>query len=268
MEFKVEKRQNENFHKYPTEDLKIAQRFSQELKKELGDFLMGVVVFGSSVRREKTIHSDLDILVITDDTTFQITEQLIEGYKIIVENLVARISTKLHITSMTFTSFWEYVKVGDPVVVNILRDGVGLIDTGFFYPLQRLLKMGKIRPSEESVWRYFGRSPLTLLNSKWHILQGTLDLYWSVIDAAHAALMRKNQIPPLPEHVADLLEEIFVKKKLLEPRYADIMRKFYKLSKMMTHREVKEINGPEYDRLYKEADEFVQRMKKLIEKKY
>jgi len=268
MEFKVEKRQNENFHKYPTEDLKIAQRFSQELKNELGDFLMGVVVFGSSVRREKTIHSDLDILVITDDTTFQITEQLIEGYKIIVENLVARISTKLHITSMTFTSFWEYVKVGDPVVVNILRDGVGLIDTGFFYPLQRLLKMGKIRPSEESVWRYFGRSPLTLLNSKWHILQGTLDLYWSVIDAAHAALMRKNQIPPSPEHVADLLEEIFVKKKLLEPRYADIMRKFYKLSKMITHREVKDINGPEYDRLYKEADEFVQRMKRLIEKKY
>ena len=229
---------------------------------------MGVVVFGSSVRREKTIHSDLDILVITDDTTFQITEQLIEGYKIIVENLVARVSTKLHITSMTFTSFWEYVKVGDPVVVNILRDGVGLIDTGFFYPLQRLLKTGKIRPSEESVWRYFGRSPMTLLNSKWHILQGTLDLYWSVIDAAHAALMRKNQIPPSPEHVADLLEEIFVKKKLLEPRYADIMRKFYKLSKMITHREVKEINGLEYDRLYKEADEFVKRMKKLIEKKY
>ena len=169
---------------------------------------------------------------------------------------------------MTFTSFWEYVKVGDPVVVNILRDGVGLIDTGFFYPLQRLLKTGKIRPSEESVWRYFGRSPMTLLNSKWHILQGTLDLYWSVIDAAHAALMRKNQIPPSPEHVADLLEEIFVKKKLLEPRYADIMRKFYKLSKMITHREVKDINGPEYDRLYKEADEFVQRMKRLIEKKY
>src|SRR3989338_4627365 len=266
MEFKVEKRQNENFHKYHTEDLKIAQRFSQELKNELGDFLMGVVVFGSSVRREKTIHSDLDILVITDDTTFQITEQLIEGYKIIVENLVARVSTKLHITSMTFTSFWEYVKVGDPVVVNILRDGVGLIDTGFFYPLQRLLKTGKIRPSEESVWRYFGRSPMTLLNSKWHILQGTLDLYWSVIDAAHAALMRKNQIPPSPEHVADLLEEIYVQHHLLEPHYVDIMRKFYRLMKMITHREIKDIKGEEYDRYYLEAEDFVKRIRKLIER--
>ena len=51
MEFKIYKRENENIHKYPTEDMKIAQKFAQELKQELGDFLMSVVVFGSSARR-------------------------------------------------------------------------------------------------------------------------------------------------------------------------------------------------------------------------
>ena len=98
------------------------------------------------------------------------------------------------------------------------------------------------------------------------MLQATLDIYWSVIDAAHAALMRANQIPPTPEHVADLLESVYVKHKLLEKKYSDTMRKFYVLMKKITHREIKVITGPQYEAYYKEADEFVRRMKKLIDK--
>jgi predicted nucleotidyltransferase/uncharacterized protein (UPF0332 family) len=266
MEFKIIKKENENIHRYPTDDVKIAHSFADELKRELGDFLKGVVLFGSAVRRESTVKSDIDILVVTDDVCFQLTDALIEAYRVIVENVIARVSRKLHVTSMTFTSFWEYAKAGDPVVVNILRDGIALFDTGFFDPLQRLLKQGRIRPSEESVWRYFGRAPRTLVNSRWHLLQATLDLYWAVIDSAHSALMGKNEIPPTPDHVADLLEKIFVKKRLLELKYAVTMRKFYKLSKMITHREIKEISGQEYERYMKEASDFVQRMKVLIEK--
>lgn len=166
---------------------------------------------------------------------------------------------------MTFTSFWEYARAGDPVAVNILRDGVALIDTGFFEPVQALLIQGRVRPTHESVWSYFGRAPRTLLNSKWHVMQATLDLYWAVIDAAHSALMHEGAIPPSPEHVSDLLEEKLVKKKLLEQKYADIMEKFYKIMKGITHREIKEVTGKEYDGYLKEANTFVERMKKFIE---
>jgi len=266
MEFKIAKQENTNLHKYPTSDVKIAQSFSSKVKVELGDFLKGIVLFGSTVRRDHTEKSDIDVLIVTDDISFQITEALVETYRVVVENVIAQISRKLHITSMTLTSFWEYAKAGDPVVVNILRDGVALYDTGFFNPLQVLLKRGRIRPSEESVWRYFGRAPRTLINSRWHLLQATLDLYWAVIDAAHAALMRKNEIPPTPEHVAQMLDKIFVKKKLLEKKYVETMHKFYKISKMITHREIKEIRGDQYELYLKEASEFVQRMRVLIEK--
>ncbi len=266
MEFKVARKENENIHRYPTEDLRLAQRFAQDLKTELGDFLVTSAMFGSAVRRETTSKSDIDVLVITDDVQFELTEPLIEAYRIIVEKLVVRTSSKLHITSMTLTSFWEYIKAGDPVAINILRDGVSLIDMGFFDPFQRLLKQGRIRPSEESVWRYYGRAPRTLLNSRWHVLQATLDLYWGVIDAAHAALMRRNIVPPTPDHVADMLEEVYVKPKLLEKKYVDTMRLFYKLSKMITHREIQEIKGQEYEAYYREADGFVRRMKQLVEK--
>jgi len=266
MEFRIARRENENIHKYPTEDMKIAQKFAQELQNELNDFLMGVVVFGSTVRRESTEKSDIDVLVVGNDVSFQMSEELIEGYRLIVEKIIGKVSTKLHITSMTFTSFWEYAKAGDPVVVNVLRDGVALIDSGFFDPLQRLLKNGRIRPSEESIWKYYGRAPMTLLNSKWHVLQATLDLYWAVIDAAHAALMRKNVIPPTPDHVGEMLDKTFVKHRQLEKKYVDLMDKFYRLSKQITHREIKEVKGPEFEKLYLEADDFVKRMKKIVEK--
>ncbi|MEK6939002.1 MAG: nucleotidyltransferase domain-containing protein [Nanoarchaeota archaeon] len=265
MEFKIEKRENENIHKYPTEDFRTALKFTEQLKRELDGFLVSVIMFGSSARREDTLKSDIDVLVITNDTNVTINDALVETYRIIVNNIIAKVSNKLHITSMTLTSFWEHTKTGDPVVVNILRDGVALLDMGFFDPMQKLLKQGRIRPSEESIWRYFGRSPRTLLNSRWHLLQASLDLYWAVIDSAHAALMRKNEIPPTPEHVADMLEKVFVKHKLLESKYVDTMRKFYRLSKMITHREIKEIKGPEFEKLYLEADAFVRRMRVLIE---
>jgi predicted nucleotidyltransferase/uncharacterized protein (UPF0332 family) len=265
MQFSIEKRKNENVFKYPTDDMKIAQEFAQRLKEELGDFLIGVVIFGSAARRTGTDKSDIDVLVIGDDISFKMTQALVEAYRIIIENIIAATSGRLHVTSMTFTSFWEYVKAGDPVAINILRDGVALLDSGFFVPLQHLLKQGKIRPTEESIWRYFGRAPRTLVNSRWHILQATLDLYWAVIDAAHAALMKVGAAPPSPEHAADLLYEKLVKTKKLEAKYANTMKKFYDISKQITHREVKDIKGADYDRYLQEASAFVERMRKFVE---
>jgi predicted nucleotidyltransferase/uncharacterized protein (UPF0332 family) len=266
MEFKIEKLPDKNYTKYPTEDIMLAQEFTKKIVKEMGTFIQGVIVFGSSARKKTVKESDLDILIVGNDLDYKMSEALIEGYKIIVDKIIADVSTKLHITSMTYTNFWEHVRNGDPVVINILRDGYPLIDSGFFRPLQDLLRNGRIRPSEESVWRYFGRAPRTLQNSRWHLMQATLDLYWAVIDSAHAALMRANIIPPSPEHVAEMLDKCYVQKKKLHHQYVNTMNKFYQLSKDITHKKIDDITGEQYERLYLEADDFVKKMRVLIEK--
>ena len=79
--------------------------------------------------------------------------------------------------------------------------------------------------------------------------------------------MKLGEIPPTPEHVADLLQEKMVAKKLLEQKYVTIMRNFYKISKMISHREIREIKGAEFDRYFEEAADFVARMRKFIEGK-
>ena len=45
------------------------------------------------------------------------------------------------------------------------------------------------------------------------------------------------------------------------------MREFYKLQKMIVHREIKDLKGHEYDHYRREAEAFVQAMRQLMEMK-
>jgi len=274
MEFKVERRPRPNVEKYTRENYDIAYKFAEKAFKEFGTFVKAIILFGSMTKQTKESSSspegdvgDIDVLLIVDDLSIELRPEVVQTYRIIIQKMIADISPKLHITTLKLTSFWEYVKAGDPVAVNMLRDGVALIDTGLFDPLQMLLRMGRVRPSPEAVWSYFVRAPATLMNSKWHVLQAMVDLYWAVIDAGHAALMRIGQVPAAPEHVADLLEEYFVKTRKMHPKYPVMMRNFYHIMKGITHREIREFKGADYDRYAKDAAEFVNEMKKIVEGK-
>jgi len=266
MDYKVEKKESLNKEKYKNEDLDIAYKFSKEAYKEYGTFLKAIVLFGSQTKKKTDKDSDIDILLIVDDVSIYLSPEIIETYKLILEKLVVKISKQLHITTLRFTSFWDFMRNGDPIAINMLRDGVALIDSGFFEPMQRLLSQGRIKPTAESVWTYFSRAPTTLHNSKWHILQATVDLYWAVIDAAHAALMKLGEMPPSPEHVADLLQVRLVSEGLLKRKHVETMKRFYEIYKGVAHRKIKEISGKEYDNYLKQADEFIREMQRIIEK--
>lgn len=264
MEYKVEKKNKINKENYNKEDIDIAYKFSKAAYKEYGTFLKAIVLFGSQSTNTSQKGSDIDILLVVDDLSIYLSPEIIETYKLILEKLVLKISKRLHITTLRFTSFWDFVRNGDPVAVNILRDGIALIDTGFFEPLQKLLIDGKIKPTKESVWTYFSRAPTTIHNSKWHILQATVNLYWAVIDSAHAALMSLGETPPSPEHVSDLLQVRLVNEGIIKKKHAQIMKKMYDIYKGVAHRNIKEISGTEYDYYLKECQEFIKVMQEII----
>lgn len=267
MEFNIKERENnKNKEAYPKESLDIAYEFSKKIYKEIGTYLKAVVLFGSTARKKQNTF-DVDILLILDDVTIQITRELMEAYKIITEKIIYETSKKLHVTTLRLTSFWEYIRAGDPIAVNILRDGVALIDTGFFDPLRILLLEGRIRPTDEAVWTYMKRAPMTIDNSRWHILQATIDLYWAVIDAAHAALMHIGTVPPSPEFVSEMMNQKLVKTKLIDKKYPPVVDKFYHLSKSIMRREIKGITGAEFDEHVKEAEDFVREMERFVKGK-
>ena len=265
MDFSIEKRRHHAEDSYARDDLDLAYAFAKRCHEECHDLVKAIVLFGSTARKKQGSH-DVDILVILDDVSISFTPELLQTYRVITGKIIKDLSRRLHITTLKLTAFWEYVRAGDPVAINILRDGFPLLDTGFFDPLQLLLHQGRIRPSPESIWTYTTRANQTLANSSWHLMQAVVDLYWAVVDAAHGALMAYGEVPPSPEHVADLLQDKLVRKRLVPSSSPQTMRKFYTLAKEIEHRKRKGMSGAEFDRLFKEAEGFVKAMKAFVEK--
>jgi len=267
MKFPVKKKDNKNISHYLSEDLGIARKFAKEMYKEFGNFISTLVLFGSAARNVPNPKRDIDILIVLDDVRVQFTKEFIQTYRVIVEKCIAKVDPqRLHVQSMKLTSFWEYVRAGDPVAINMLRTGVSLIDTNIFDPLQALLDSGRIRPTQESVWTYFTMAPASLHRSKQHLLTATVDLYWSVVDAAHAALMCVGEIPPSPDHIADMLENK-VKSVHVSKISIRTMKELYKVFKGIIHRDIKSVSGKDYDGYRKKAEAFVNEVKEFIEYK-
>ena len=264
MEFDIHKPVNPNINRFDKDALKSAYDFSKRMHEEFGEFIKAIVLFGSVARKQKGYSSDIDMLVITDDVTQTLSQEVVQVYRILVKKIVATVDIRLHVTTIRLSTFWEYVRAGDPVSMNMLRDGVALLDTGFFDPLRALLLRGRIKPSKEAIWSYFSRAPRTLHNAQWHILQATLDLYWACIDATHAALMKQQQIPPSPEYASTMLQEHLVEKGLLPKKYAATMKKFYDLQKDITHRRIISVEGKDFDKLKQEAEDMVAALEKIV----
>jgi len=265
MKFEVKRIANPNLPQYKKHDIDIAYDFSKKVYHEFGNFIKAIVLFGSVTKPRKK-EGDIDVLIIIDDVTVKLTPEFVESYRVIVQRIVLHTSPMIHVTTMKLTNFFEYAKVGDPIGINMLRDGVPLVDTGFFEPMQMLLKQGRIRPTKESIWTYYAMGPMTVQNSRWHIMQGCLDLYWAVIDVSHAALMKIGEIPPSPDHVSDMVVEKLIKKGYIPKKYTHTVSAFYELSRKILHREIPAIRGIEYDHYYALANEYIRVMRQFIEK--
>ncbi|MDO8556556.1 MAG: hypothetical protein Q7R96_05290 [Nanoarchaeota archaeon] len=267
MDFPIARGEQRNISRYLYEDIQVAQKFGKIVWKEFGNFIRALVLFGSSVKDPGNPKRDLDVLIIVDDLRFKFTKELVEAYRIVIARAMQDVDPKrLHVQSMKLTAWWEYVRAGDPVAVNMLRYGVAIVDTGFFDPLQALLEQGRIRPTDESVWTYFTLAPAALSRSKEHMLGAVIDLYWAAIDATHAALMTLGEIPPNPDHVAEWLEHRLVGQNHIKSKHAATMRELYKLFKGIVHRDVKDVSGKHYDDLKVKTNDLVNAMKEFIEK--
>jgi len=264
VEIALQPRERPVKYHYSEQDVELAKKLADDLRVEMDDFLKAVVVFGSVARGDTKKGSDIDVLLILNDLTIVLSEDVITSLRVLIENVAGKISSNFHITTMHLSNFWDYVRQGDPVIVNMLREGMPVYDEGFFLPAQALLDQGRIRPTNEAVWTYYMRAPKTLKNAEGRLLGAIVDMYWACIDAAHAALMHIDVVPGAPSHVAELLHDHFVKKKLLDASYVKTLRQFYDLAKKVGHHQLIHLSGKDVDKYLLQAQDFVKKMKYLI----
>lgn len=249
------------------EAYRISYNFAKRVFEIFPGIIKSVVLFGSISKAVPTKRSDIDILIIVDDTSVTPTRKFIDWYNVELANLLKKSDPRLHVTTVTLSTFWENVLIGEPVVINVLRYGVPLIDTGYFEPLQFLLAAGRIRPTKEAIYNALTRAPWHLVRANSRILAGITDLYWVMIDSAHAALMAYGKVPPSPEHIEKMLIETFVNKKLLHRKYVSYYREVWKTAKAIVHGEILKGSGIDFDRYRRMAEEFEGKMKELVKRR-
>jgi len=252
----------------PKKDYDIAYDFATSVYKQFKEVIKTIVLFGSVVKQAQKKDSDIDIIIIVDDCTIDWDDELISWYREELAKLTAKqqYGKRLHVNTVTLSTFWDQVRTGDPVIINVLRYGETLIDFGgFFEPLKVLLAKGKIRATPESIYTVLRRAPDHIARAKFSILSGMEAIYWSMVDGAHAALMAFGEIPPSPEHIPELLTANFVKTRNLDKKYVEWYHEMYDLAREITHGSRTSIDPNEYLKQEKRAEEFLKVMLRLTD---
>ncbi len=258
--------------------IKISEVHKSMVIKKFDKYIVSYVAAGSLFRGEKS--NDIDVYIVIDDTDVKKMSrfELKDKLRAIIISMgmqskeITGVQKEFHIQVYILTDFWESVKDASPVIFTFLRDGVPLYDRGVFMPWKLLLKMGRIRPSPEAIDMHMDVGEKSIELARNRLLNVvSQDIYYGILNPAQAALMLYGIAPPTPVEAIRLLDEIFVKKeKLLEKKYVDILDRIRKFYKDIEHGKVKQLSGSEVDKMLKDADLYMKRIKKLfkqIEKK-
>jgi len=244
--------------------------------KKFEHYIVSYVIAGSLVKGGATKTSDVDSFIIVDDTDVKrITRMelrdklrsIIYGYTVEAADITG-VHNKLSPQIYLLTEFWDGVREANPIFFTFIRDGVPLYDKGTFTPWKLLLRMGKITGTPEAIEKF-----MTLGEKVGDIVRKKLtdlaveDIYWSVLTPSQGALMIYGLAPPTPKETVHMMRKIFYEKeKLLEKKYIDFLEHVViDIYKAYEHEKLKKVSGKEIDELVKDAEEYISRLKKLVE---
>ena len=252
----------------PDKEKHIAMDFAEKVHKKFDRLIKASILFGSQAKNTAVEGSDIDIILIIDDAAVQWDLELVSWYREELGKIVSAqdYAPLLHVNTVKLTTWWQDLLHGDPVVINILRYGEALIDSGgFFNPIKALLIQGRIRSTPEAVYSALQRAPMHLARSKYSEMSAIEGVYWAMVDSAQAALITAGKIPPSPEHIPEMLKVNFVDSGMLKINAVSAIRDLYVLHKSIAHGETRDIKGVEIDSWQETAEKFISDMVKIID---
>lgn len=254
--------------------VKLCEVHKNMVLKKFEKYIVSYVLTGSLVRGEATETSDVDIMVIIDDTDVKkmTRAELKDKLRGIIVGMgmeageATGMPNKLNIQVYILTDFWDNLKEANPVIFTLLRDGIPFYDRGTFIPWKQLLQMGKIKPSQEAIDMFMSSGDQMIRRVEHKIKEiGMEDIYYSILTPSQAALMLYGIPPPAPRETARLMDEIFVKKeKMLEEKYVQILSDTIQVRKDIEHGTMEKVSGKKVDQMIKNAEKYLKRIEKLF----
>lgn len=251
-----------------------AEKFKEKVLDKYGDRVKAILAYGSGVRGEFHSESDMDVLVLVDDTKEKLTKkkrnEMKKTFKEMAEGCGKTKSGEniIHVQPpRTITEYWDMMRRGSPFAHSMTEDAVPVYDTGFFAPIQRLHKMGKLPATTHSAEKRMSKVPKRLRRAqRMKLAIVGKDIYNAMTDALQAVLVYMGHSPPAPKHLADKAREHLVENDLIDEKYVEDYEKIYSIYKDIEHKEISEIEGEKLDEYIEVGREFAKEMQKALKK--
>lgn len=257
------KQRGETVGKTPKDIFEKVVKFTNLARKQYGDLIKSVLIFGSAARGGMVKGSDADVWIILDDTATKSSEDLEKINSQLY--LLAHELKDLHIQTTALTEFWRWMRMGSPELVNFLRSGLIIYDTGFIKPVQRMLNLGLLPPSEETIALKVKTAETRLKKIRIDVKSMIFELRYTALDAIQSVVMYYYKKQPDYKMAPEFLKKL-MKEKKLEKKYLDKFSELDKLWKDIDHKVIKDTTCKHLEQAMQLADEIVERMKKLLPK--
>ncbi|MBW2964259.1 hypothetical protein KY363_02260 [Candidatus Woesearchaeota archaeon] len=235
-------------------------RNAQELAGKLSAKYGGLVA-SAMVSRPGSNHS---VFFVINDLNNVVVSQKIEEMSLAASEIAFSQKFDVKTEFILASDLWRRFVARDDALLDVMREYLVISDNGFMRPIQDMLVTGKVRPSKESVQVYFVKAEQSVKSADAHVSKAIIDLYWAVIDTAHAAVMLAGITPPSPEELAETVRKELVVRNLVHRRCADIVARFYEAAKQIMHRERFEVSGREFDSYLADAEFFIKEMNDFV----
>lgn len=254
--------------------LDAAEKFKEKALENYSDRIKSIVAAGSVARDTFSSESDLDMWVFVDDTEERLTRdkrmEMEDRLKDIADSCGETKSGNhiLHVQPpWTVTEYWDMMRRGSPVAHSMTEDAVAIYDTGFFGPIQRLYKMGKLPATTHSAEKRMSKVPRRLQRAeRMKLAIIGKDVYYAMTDALQAVLVYMGHSPPAPKHLAGKARQYLVENDLIDEKYVEDYEKVYSLYKGISKKNVDSISGEELDEYIEMGKEFAKEMQKALKK--
>jgi len=239
--------------------------FVSTIVKKFGTFVKAVSVFGSFAKRIEKKSSDIDIAVIVDDSFGPMDKALYVAFQVEMTSLM-KLYPKFHLNTVNISQFWDSMRRGDPLAIQILREGIVLYDLGFIAPLKRLLIQGKIRPTDEAVNAALSRAFFNVNNYANVLLSGVHTLYWAAVEAAHAGIMKYGKVSGSPHEMTNMLRETLLKDRVITEKDVQAYEVAFSMEKEIEKGDLTYVDSERLEKLHEMVVKFVTKIDGWINK--
>ncbi len=233
----------------------------------LKPFVKAVWVYGSVVKKKNVKTSDIDLLVLVDDTVENLEVDKVGAVTKAIEMAAVKKKLKVHFQPpKKLTLWWDLVRTGEPWTITSLRNSVIIYDpSGYATLLKKLLQKGEVYSTEQRAEKLIEIAKSKLNEIRQIALEKVpFEILMAMTESAQMALMYYKKFPPAPKNIAYELRNAFVEKGLLPTSIVESYDDMFETVTKIQKGTLSEFNGKDIDKSLSKARMFLAVMEKLL----